>query len=793
MLRRVAVRLIVLFAVFSIRVSAQSAYNFRELVGIGTPAPVPPLLSSVVEFSFNDEGDVAYIGDNGLFLRRDKEVKLIAEFGRPAASVGKFRLADSIALNSVGDLVFRGEVDPPDHSGLFLFSKGKVNQLIPDGTAASNGALISATAPAINAAGDISLIDARTNGLYLFSKGTISPLVVRGNPAPGGGTFTGISQQAIDLSDQVVFIAYLSTGGSGVFLASGGTITKIIATGDAFPDGGVFSFAVGPSINDSGQIAFGGIVSGGSANDEGLFLFSSGQLKVVVPNLTFLPNGSRLSFATSASLNNASQIAFTAFTELPNGTGVFLYSQGKVTQVTITGEASPEGDVFPLGGQLGAQINSSGQVLLLSGLTHHNDALYLYSTGQLSRVAGQGDAVGHGPRFEFPSALGIVGGGSVLIGDSTFPGGAGYYLASPAPIGKNTSLIANVGESWQNAVFVEIPDAAMNRSGQIALSVLTSDEFSEILLKSGNNLSLIAGGPGSQVSPGGQLAINNLGHVAFSGYHGHYDLFLSSNGQTSPLVSGSTPAPGGGTLNYFWSVSLNNQDQVAFFAQPSAPSQNGIFLFSSGTLTPLALNGSAAPGGGNFLLPFWSSRLGPVMNDSGEVAFAANIGSFSGGGIFLYANGALARIVANGDSAPGGGTFLGVDSPSINSSGQVAFYGVTTTGLGVFLYSGGQITRIAGAGDTVGKHTLGFVFMPRINDDGDVAFTSGESGGSEVFLARSKTAHPKDLGVDLVSSHPLPPNSVTLEQSKAMYELVIEERRNHGRRFVAPETEPSIH
>jgi hypothetical protein len=763
----------------TIQLSAQTAYNFKKLVSTGNLAPVPPRLSDILEFSFNDKSQIAYVGDGGLLFRSGQTVSIIAGYGHVAPGGGKFIYADTVGLNSLGQIVFRGEVTSPSTSGLFLYFKGKLTELITDGTGASNGVFITPTSPVINSAGDVAFIDGPTSGLYLFSKGVISSLAVAGDPAPGGGTFTVVSQQAINQSDQVVFTAYLSTGGSGVYLASGGTITKIIATGDTFPDGGVFSFPVGPSINDAGQIAFGG-VSNGSSNDDGLFLFSGGQLKVVVPISAVLPNGSNLSFATGASLNNAGQIAFTAFTDSPNGTGVFLLSGGKVTQAALTGETSPDGDIFGLGGELGAQINSSGQVLLLSSMTYHNDTLYLFSSGQLTRVAGQGDTVNHKPQFEFPTALGIGTGDAVLFSDSTFPGGVGSYVVSAGPTGVTASLVANVGASLGSGVIDYAPLSYMNRGGQVAMAVDTLDEYAEVLLKSGNSITVIGGGPGSQVSPSlnpGQLAINNLGQVAFFAYGGQSGLFLNANGQTSLLLSSSTVAPGGGTLGDMWNISLNSQGQVAFFAAPSAPSQIGVFSYSNGTLTPLALNGSAAPGGGNFSLAFLNLRFGPVTNDNGTVAFGSYIDSSSGSAVFLYSNSALTRIVGPGDPAPGGGTFVSADSPSINAAGQVAFYGETTVDVGIFLYSNGQITRVGGSGDVIGKLTLGYVDEPRLNDNGDVAFMSNLTNGTTaIFVAAHKSASSQDQATPL-TSRPIAPTSSTVRELKARLKRVADQRR----------------
>src|SRR5271170_4211492 len=243
MLRRIAFILVAFPTGFvTIPLSAQPTYTFRKLVSTDSAAPAPELLSDVLEYSFNDKGQVAYVGDGGLFFRSGQTVSVLAEFGHAAPGSGKFSLVDTVALNSAGEIVFRGYVTSPSTAGLFSVIKGKIAELITDGTAATNGVLVTATFPVMNAAGDVAFIDADTNGLYLFSKGVISPLAVPGSPAPGGGTFTIVTQQSINASDQVVFTAYLSTGGSGLYLALGGTITKIIASGDTFPDGGVFSY-----------------------------------------------------------------------------------------------------------------------------------------------------------------------------------------------------------------------------------------------------------------------------------------------------------------------------------------------------------------------------------------------------------------------------------------------------------------------------------------------------------------------------------------------------------------------
>src|SRR5439155_7893930 len=98
----------------------------------------------------------------------------------------------------------------------------------------------------------------------------VGKVVVAGDPAPGGGTFTGFSCSAcyngvahVGLNDtgQVAFRATVSTGSIGIFTATPGpggfVLEKIAAASDPKPAGGAFSDFSSPSINASGEVAFG--------------------------------------------------------------------------------------------------------------------------------------------------------------------------------------------------------------------------------------------------------------------------------------------------------------------------------------------------------------------------------------------------------------------------------------------------------------------------------------------------------------------------------------------------------
>jgi hypothetical protein len=770
--------------------TAQTTFNFRQIIQTGGLAPSSSRLSSVSEFSFNDRGQIAVAADGGLLLVSGGITSIVAGFGDPAPGGGTFIFADSPSLNSQGTLVFRGEVTSPGVSGLFQFSQGKIISLIPQGTLDADGNPVFVTSAAINAVGDVAFIDAFSQAIKVFSNGAIHRVVGPGDAAPGGASFLFFFDKiGVNQTDQIVFTAFLSDGNSGIFLVSGQTITKIIAQGDVLPDGGLFTAAINPSINDAGQVAFGGFASGSA--DQGLFLYSGGVLTVPVPSGTRAADGSVIEVIDTTSINNAGLIAFTATAGngITLGNGTFVFANGQVTTVEIFGQTAPGGGVFTSGVEEKALINNSGQVLFETTQSLHGDALYLFSANQVTRMAGQGDRIARLPRFQFPLSNGLGAGDRVLISDTTFPGGVGLYTATPDDDENILHPVVTLGKSLgADGVLISLFGFAMNSKGQIAMMGFSSDGGNVLMLSSAGQLSVLNDfSATSTLVPGGSIpAINNLGEVAFEAIDlstGTNGIFLNSSGRTRLLVNAATPLPGGGTLNFIPNLALNDQEQLAFLAEPFSPfSPSGIFLSANGTLNALARDGDPAPGGGAFSIPFADPRFGPVINNLGTVAFATALSgipdqSFDTRGIFLYRNGTAARIIGPGDPSPDGGTFVSADSPSINALGQVVFMAQTTVGFGAFIFDTGTIIKVASAGDIVLGQSLSFIRSPKINNNGHVTFTGDLSGnGSAVFVAapvvRSATSA-------ATAAAAVPPSPLTLQIMKAREAEMLSHGRGH--------------
>ena len=745
--RRIAITLFLATLLTGQTLFAQSKFKVKEVVQAGDAAPVPPQIGSVLEFAFSDSGNIALIADGGLILKSGNTMVPIAGPGDAAPGGGVFLSFQGPSIGPQGQVMFVANASFPSPGGVYLYSSGAITQLIASGTPANTGEAVTPGGASFTASGNLLVSDAFSGTLYLFANNTLTRLVGAGDAAPGGATFNLLFGGVINSSNQIAFQAFLSDGRNGVFLLSNGTLTKIIDSGDIMPDGVPLGFTTSPYINDSGLVVFGAVSN--SIADTGVFSYFQGQLSNLIPELAPLADGSLLFAPFPSSLNNAGQITFFASTTKVNS-GTFLFSNGQISTILGPGQAAPDGGVFRFSGEAGGVLNQSGQVLAIGAELQHGSALYLFSNNHLSRVIGQGDTIPRQPTFEFPITSGIGGGDTVLISDSTFPGGNGAYTATPAhgtaPGIRN--LAVHVGEPiGADGVVDFLFGFAMNHSAEVASLIASSDERGALVLNNGSAPQVVEdSSPASPIDVGGgtaSIAINSLGEIAFLGFDPSSStsgIFLNSGGQNRLLLSGSTPAPGGGTFNNVSNLALNSLDQLAFEAQPF-PGPAGIFLAANGVVTPLAIDGAPAPGGGNFQLFFFDPRQAPAIDDRGDVAFATFLtgapgGFFGSGGIFLYKNGGVSRIVGPNDPSPDGGVFLFADSPSINASGDVAFFAETSAfGFGAFVFSGGQITQVAVAGDFVNNVGFGFVDLPVINNSRHVAFTATLfNGENAVFV-----------------------------------------------------------
>lgn len=181
--------------------------------------------------------------------------------------------------------------------------------------------------------------------------------------------------------------------------------------------------------------------------------------------------------------------------------------------------------------------------------------------------------------------------------------------------------------------------------------------------------------------------INAGGQVAFLVYIssiGGHAIMAESNTLVPPRVVtyASDIAPGLGNVTFlsFNSLTINNDGYTAFLAKlngvgVTTENDESIWLEDGGGLRLIAREGDPAPGGENYGLLY-----PPAFSGNGEITFSSflNQGQY-GAGIYKYSTpgGSVQLIAREGMAAPGmpGVTFgRPTFSPSINNTGQVAFY-----------------------------------------------------------------------------------------------------------------------
>jgi hypothetical protein len=216
------------------------------------------------------------------------------------------------------------------------------------------------------------------------------------------------------------------------------------------------------------------------------------------------------------------------------------------------------------------------------------------------------------------------------------------------------------------------------------------------------------------------FSMNDVGQIAFI----DRSVFRQGPDGLVEIAHRDQAAPdGNGTIVLLPQVvGINDVGQVAIraviYSDPDGY-QSGIYLGDGNSLAKIVRQGDTAPG-----LTGVVQYIGEAsLNGQGQVALVA--GNIIGDSAVYRGNGTmLTAVVVSGATAPNGGTYLGFDFPSINAGGEIAFrayvdnHDLGATGpTAVYRWDGTEVTTIAIQGQT-----LSAIHAPVINDAGDVAF-----------------------------------------------------------------------
>ncbi len=317
---------------------------------------------------------------------------------------------------------------------------------------------------------------------------------------------------------------------------------------------------------------------------------------------------------------------------------------------------------------------------------------------------------------------------------------------------------------------------SINRLGQTAfVSRLINQELQDtgpsVWSEGSGSLGLIAktGDPAPDTSSGtvfggvGNVSfispiINEAGETIFKApfhrlgapfFGNTYGIWAENSGSLNLITHQGRPAPGTDPEIIFNNIAppvFNGNGQAAFRAKANGSSINsekqGVWSDTTGPLTPIALEGGAAPDtepGAVFKTQFASPLFEYIsLNSAGHTAFKGylqgpTIHSGNLTGIWSDISGSLRLLVRSGDSAPETRTrFTNFLSLAFNDAGQIAFHAVLDFSHDRGIWSGDSesLALIAIEGADAPGTEPGVMFTsfgkngPVLNGAGKVAFTA---------------------------------------------------------------------
>jgi len=360
-------------------------------------------------------------------------------------------------------------------------------------------------------------------------------------------------------------------------------------------------------------------------------------------------------------------------------------------------------------------------------------------------------------------------------------------IAMPVPL----SVVAQTGTSFNGAnidafLMSGRPGFDLNNSGEVVFGAFYdagSGPFSGVGVFATSGFSA---GPGSVIAgktltEANSPSINNSGDIVFAGlYSGGSGIFTpsSSLAQTGDVIAGRT-------LTGPQEPSLNNNGDVAFrsktggvafsiftpttglvvlpvtiggvpLGQISGPAQlsdTGDVAFRADSFSvgfgiytqSRRVMGNNTPIGSDTVSPF----LNPGISPTGDVAFLGSIaGLGTNTGLVVDSSSVLSIVARVGDTIDGTTLtgFASIDPPSINTSGEVAFVGMSAAGQAIFT----QNRLIAERGDAFLGSTINSFSAPVINDLGDIAFYVRLANGVDALVITGEVPEPTSASLFLL-------------------------------------------
>jgi hypothetical protein len=535
--------------------------------------------------------------------------------------------------------------------------------------------------------------------------------------------------------------------------------------------GGTLGAFSGPLVlDDSGNILFNTPILGSSTTTDALLRFSisGGTLTAVAYQGETEPSGTGKTFASFSAFSSASDGASTFLATFTEG-GSGIYQQSGTAMPTLVAMAGGSAHL-PGGGNLDLSQTVSTQTLnnhsvFFSAYVAGGAAYYADFTGtanSLQSLMSTADTLPSGSRVQL-SANSVAAGNFVGF-SAQQAGGRASMFVSNLSLGTNTKIVSEGDNAPTGGIFGTI-SSGFGLSGPI--------------------------GP----SPNPPFFINASGEVAFNaiviGGNSENAIFTgSAAGSVSKLAAAGDAAPGtSSTFTGFSALAttvsaINNNGQVSFVASLSEAGGKGVFRSNAdATVTKIMADGDTAPSGGIFTLRSGSGEPTLALNQSGQVAFDAQINGNAAG---LFSGDGTATpqpVVLSGNSFSNATGVFGnlFEMSGYSDSGVLAFEGFEVTGA-VVIGTGmapdsappfavgidKATTPVSGTfalGSTVGDSEVLFDGTGQGNGEGDVVFRSAvvfsPTTDSGYFISRGTGSQAGVLQALVLDQHPVPGGTLT--------------------------------
>jgi hypothetical protein len=348
--------------------------------------------------------------DYALFMVQPSGKTVVVREGQSAAGNGKFSGIAQYSLSNRGEVAMyatgiAGTLNGVnDNEGIFRGGKFGLTQIARAGQAAPGGAGLFSSfgSVSINEAGTVGFWGylGGNFGLFVGSGGALTKIAVTSDPAPGGnGTFSDVSgAQILSRTGYLAFRGGLTgtSGGSndnsGIFVGNGSSLLTVVREGQSAPGGnGVFDGINFPWLNDDHTAAFYSTLrntSGGASDNTGIFTGSGGAVTQIVRAGQSLPGGNGI----FAGLNNTLSINKHGEVAFTANTGVYLGNGTTIKTIASDGDATPEGQ-GAFATMLLAAVNDTGTVAFTADLTDGKRGIYLGDGRETILVGREGDMV----------------------------------------------------------------------------------------------------------------------------------------------------------------------------------------------------------------------------------------------------------------------------------------------------------------------------------------------------------------------------------------------------------------